>query len=154
MRQTYFATLALPWLGAATDSRLDVRDSPSSLPHVTSIQYSGSGCPSSSPGVDKSGSWNDLTFRLNNYEISLANAMDNTQNCEVHLQVVGCSAGWQVGIQDVYMQGHLVLDPGADLDFYITNYWSDNAGATVGLHRSLAHLHLSNRNTVYCQRHH
>ncbi|KAF7523881.1 hypothetical protein G7054_g11612 [Neopestalotiopsis clavispora] len=119
----------LPLAHAATNA-INVRDAPASLPYVTSIQYSGSGCPSSAPGVDKLGAWNDLAFRLNNFEVALPNAAASTENCEVHLQVSGCSAGWQLGIKDVYVRGHLVLDPGAELDFYVTNFWSQDAGAT------------------------
>ncbi|KAH6660732.1 hypothetical protein BKA67DRAFT_530818 [Truncatella angustata] len=122
--------MALSPLARAATNQINTRDQPASLPHVASIQYSGSGCPSSAPGVDQLGSWNDLAFRLNNYEISLPNAADSTANCEVHLQVTGCSAGWQLGIKEVYVKGHLVLDPGAEVDFYVTTFWSQNAGTT------------------------
>lgn len=126
----HYLTLFVPAVMAAAN-HIGPRDTPSSLPRVTSIQYSGSGCPSSAPGVDKLGSWDDLAFRLNNFEVSLLNAADSTANCEVHLQVSGCSAGWQVGIKDVYVNGHLVLDPGAELDFYVTSFWSQDAAKTV-----------------------
>lgn len=132
MQYSALSTLFVPLVVAAA-THIHSRDAPSSLPRVTSIQYSGSGCPSSAPGVDQLGSWDDLAFRLNNFEVSLPNAVDSTANCQVHLQVSGCSAGWQVGIKDVYVNGHLVLDPGVELDFYVTNFWSQDAAKTVSL---------------------
>lgn len=127
---TLFSLLIFPLAEAATNV-INVRDVPASEPHVASIQYSGSGCPSSGPGVDKLGAWDDLAFRLNNFEITLPGVAASTENCEVHLQIAGCSAGWQLGIKDVYVRGHLVLDPGAELDFFVTSYWSQDAGTTV-----------------------
>ncbi|KAK6198208.1 hypothetical protein LQW54_010485 [Pestalotiopsis sp. IQ-011] len=124
-----FSLLVLPLAEAATNV-INARDVPSSEPHVASIQYSGSGCPSSGPGVDKLGAWDDLAFRLNNFEITLPGVAASTENCEVHLQIAGCSAGWQLGIKDVYVRGHLVLDPGAELDFFVTSYWSQDAATT------------------------
>ncbi|ORY65481.1 uncharacterized protein BCR38DRAFT_484898 [Pseudomassariella vexata] len=117
-------------VSAAATPQLYPRDVPAALPHATTIQYSGNGCPSSDPAVSKSGSWNDLTFRMNNYEVSLPGS-DSTANCEVHIQAAGCQAGWQVGIKDVYVKGHLVLDPGAVLNFFVTSFWSQDAAKTV-----------------------
>ncbi|KAI0132057.1 hypothetical protein BJ170DRAFT_612234 [Xylariales sp. AK1849] len=116
---------------SAATNQLSLRDAPADLPHVTSIQYSGNGCPSSAPAVDESGSWNDLTFRMNAFEVSLSSVADNTANCEVHIQAAGAAAGWQVGVKDVYVKGHLVLDPGAELDFFVTTFWSEDAANTV-----------------------
>jgi hypothetical protein len=130
MHQLIVLPLLVPLTFAATN-RVDTRDAPASLPHVTSIQYSGSGCPSSAPGVDKLGSWDDLAFRLNAFQVSLPDAVDSTENCEVHVEIAGCSSGWQVGIKDVFVKGHLILDPGAELDFYVTSYWSEDAATTV-----------------------
>jgi hypothetical protein len=126
-------------LAAAATNQLSLRDAPADLPHVTSIQYSGSGCPSSAPAVDKSGSWNDLSFRMNAFEVTLPGT-DSTENCEVHIQASGCSAGWQVGVKDVYVQGHVILDPGAELDFYVQTYWSQSAAKTVSDPRTLRAL--------------
>jgi hypothetical protein len=118
------------------------RDTPSFLPHVTSVQYSGTGCPSSNPRVDETGAWDDLAFRLNGFEVTTQPgsssrnvtspaAAARTANCEVHLHVAGCQAGWQVAVHDVDVRGPLVLDPGAALDFYVQSYWSEKADDTV-----------------------
>ncbi|KAI1336292.1 hypothetical protein F5Y15DRAFT_419083 [Xylariaceae sp. FL0016] len=115
----------------------DAADAPPSMPRVSSITYSGSGCPSSSPGVDKLGSWNDLAFRMNGFEAKVPGTATSTENCQVHLQASGCSAGWQVGIKDVYVRGHLALDPGATLDYYVTSFWSQDAANTATIQASL-----------------
>ncbi|KAK7981773.1 hypothetical protein PG996_009461 [Apiospora saccharicola] len=105
---------------------------PSSLPHITSVQYSGDGCPSSAPAVDKSGNgFDDVSFRLNAFAVSGADVYSSTANCEVHVQASGASAGWQVGVSDVYVRGRLMLDPGAQMYFYITTFWSQGAANTV-----------------------
>lgn len=117
--------------GAAV--KLAARDGPSSLPHITSVQYSGVGCPSSAPAVDKSGGFDDASFRLNAFSVSNADVYSSTANCEVHVQASGASAGWQVGVSDVYVRGRLVLDPGAQMDFYVTTFWSQSAANTVSL---------------------
>ncbi|KAI8954061.1 hypothetical protein F4801DRAFT_44474 [Xylaria longipes] len=104
---------------------------PVSLPRVTSLTYSGSGCPSSSPGVERTGGgFGDIGFRLNGFEASLPGIENSNTNCQVHLQASGCSAGWQVGIQSATVKGHLTLDPSASVTWYLTSYWSENAGAT------------------------
>lgn len=111
---------------------LAARDAPSSLPHITSVQYSGDGCPSSAPAVDKSGDgFDDVSFRLNAFAVSGADVYSSTANCEVHVRASGASAGWQVGVSDVYVRGRLMLDPGAQMDFYITTFWSQGAANTV-----------------------
>ncbi|KAK8079772.1 hypothetical protein PG997_007590 [Apiospora hydei] len=85
------------------------------------VVYSGDGCPSSAPAVDKSGDgFDDVSFRLNAFAVSSADVYSSTANCEVHVQASGASAGWQVGVSDVYVRGRLVLDPGAQMDFYVT----------------------------------
>lgn len=105
---------------------------PSALPHIASLSYSGNGCPSASPGVERTGAgFNDIGFRLNAFDASLPGIETSTTACQIHLQATGCAAGWQVGIQSATVKGHLVLDPGASLAWYLTSYWSENAGATV-----------------------
>ncbi|KAG4221442.1 hypothetical protein PC116_g30082, partial [Phytophthora cactorum] len=54
-----------------------------------------------------------------------------------HLSIAGSAAGWQVGIKDVFVKGHLVLDPGASLDYYVTSFWSEDAEKTATIRGSL-----------------
>ncbi|KAK5624781.1 hypothetical protein RRF57_000497 [Xylaria bambusicola] len=119
---TYIATVAsIPLLA---------RD-PAAQPHITSLSYSGSGCPSSSPAVERTGAgFSDIGFKLNGFAASLPGIENANTNCQVHLQATGCSSGWQVGIQSATIQGHLVLDPSASITWYLTSYWSENAAAT------------------------
>ncbi|KAI1875748.1 uncharacterized protein JN550_002034 [Neoarthrinium moseri] len=130
MHQAQILPFLIPVAAAATN-QISTRDAPGDLPYAASIQYSGSGCPSSAPAVDKAGGWNDLSFRFNAFEVSLPGAAQSTENCEVHIQVAGCASGWQVGVKDVFVKGHLVLDPGAELNYYVQNFWSQDAGKTV-----------------------
>jgi hypothetical protein len=58
-------------------------------------------------------------------------ASDNTNNCEIHVQSTGGSAGWQVGVQAVTYSGDLTLKPGTQLDAYTQIFWSDKAAETV-----------------------
>ncbi|KAI0008575.1 hypothetical protein F4779DRAFT_641533 [Xylariaceae sp. FL0662B] len=109
------------------------RDAPGELPRIVSVSYSGSGCPSSSPAVDRTtGSGAVEAFRLNGFKAETTpSASTSSVNCQVHLQLTGASAGWQVGVGDVVVRGRLVLDPGARLEYYVTSFWSEDAGETV-----------------------
>ncbi|KAI0817339.1 hypothetical protein GGR55DRAFT_13632 [Xylaria sp. FL0064] len=109
---------------------LSARD-PAAQPHITSVTYSGTGCPSSSPGVDRTGAgFSDIGFRLNGFSATLPGIETSNENCQIHVQATGCTAGWQVGIQSATIKGHLVLDPSASVTWYLTSYWSENAAAT------------------------
>ncbi|KAI0447804.1 hypothetical protein F4803DRAFT_545858 [Xylaria telfairii] len=104
---------------------------PGSLPKITSLTYSGSGCPSSSPGVERTGAgFGDIGFQLNSFQASLPSIETANTNCQVHLQAASAPAGWQVGIQSATVKGHLILDPSASITWYLTSYWSENAGTT------------------------
>ncbi|KAI1810619.1 hypothetical protein GGS20DRAFT_566546 [Poronia punctata] len=121
----------LPYTTVTTARALSPRDTPSALPHITSVTYSGDGCPSSSPGVERTGAgFGDVGFKLNGFEASLPGIEHSSTNCQIHLQASGCTAGWQVGIQSATVKGHLVLDAGASFDWFLTSYWSQDAGAT------------------------
>ncbi|KAI0470157.1 hypothetical protein F4859DRAFT_121196 [Xylaria cf. heliscus] len=132
-----FSSLALlaPFTSVASAASipLSAREAaaPISLPKITSLSYSGSGCPSSSPGVERTGAgFGDIGFQLNSFQASLPSIETSNTNCQVHLQASGCSAGWQVGIQSATVKGHLTLDPGASITWYLTSFWSENAAVT------------------------
>ena len=103
---------------------------PDSLPKFTSVQYSGSGCPSSAPGVVRTGAFAEPAFRLNGFEAKVPDGTSSV-NCQVHIEASGASAGWQVGLESVSVRGHLVLDPGATLDWFVTSFFSQDADRTV-----------------------
>lgn len=83
--------------------------------------------------VVRSGAFADPAFRLDAFE---ARAPDGTStvNCQVHVQAEGASSGWQLGLESVTVRGHLVLDPGASLDWYVTSFFSQDADKTVSFH--------------------
>ncbi|KAI2602852.1 hypothetical protein GGR54DRAFT_465840 [Hypoxylon sp. NC1633] len=119
--------------------QLTTRDAPSPPPRIASVSYSGSGCPSASPAVDRSGGFDDISLRLNSFEARTStNVADSSVNCQAHLTIDGSAAGWQVGVKDVYVKGHLVLDPGASLDYYVTSFWSDSAEKTSTIDGTLS----------------
>lgn len=102
-------------------------DTPASQPKITSIRYSGNGCPDD---ASRSGTFNDPTFSYNRFTAVLPGT-NQTVNCEIHVQAAGASAGWQVALSDVNIDGHLVLDQGTRLDYYTTVFYSENAATTV-----------------------
>ncbi|KAF3065145.1 hypothetical protein GL218_02048 [Daldinia childiae] len=131
-----FASLAAA--APAANPQLTTRDAPSPPPRIVSVSYSGSGCPSASPAVDRTGGFDDISLRLNSFEARTTSAADSSVNCQAHLSIAGSAAGWQVGVKDVYVKGHLVLDPGASLDYYVTSFWSEDADKTATIKGSLA----------------
>ncbi|KAI1079211.1 hypothetical protein F5B20DRAFT_545474 [Whalleya microplaca] len=132
------AAAAAPSSLLTPQSPFTPRDAPGDLPRIVSVSYSGSGCPSSSPAVERTGSgFNDVGFQLNGFEAQTTPAASpaaSSVNCQVHLQAAGASAGWQVGVAEVVVRGHLVLDPGARLEYYVSSFWSEDAGDTVTIH--------------------
>lgn len=99
------------------------------VPRITSVQYSGSGCPNNAA---RSGDFNNPTFKYSNFA-AISPGTSKTANCEVHVQADGASAGWQVALSQVNVQGHLKLDAGMNLDYYTQTFFSENAGNTVRL---------------------
>ncbi|KAI0176074.1 hypothetical protein GGR52DRAFT_589853 [Hypoxylon sp. FL1284] len=108
------------------EAAVSARDAPSPSPRVASVSYSGSGCPSSAPAVERSGGFDDMSLRMKAFEATPAASV----NCQAHLLIAGSAQGWQVAVRDVSFRGHLVLDPGASLDYYVTSFWSQDADKT------------------------
>ncbi|KAH8887302.1 hypothetical protein GQ53DRAFT_827466 [Thozetella sp. PMI_491] len=102
-------------------------DAPQSMPRITSVSYSGNGCPDN---LDNSGDFNNPTFTFRHF-VASSPGVNQTVNCEIHLQSAGGSAGWQVSLSEVDVRGHVVLDPGMRLNYYVQTYFSENAGNTV-----------------------
>lgn len=139
MRSTTIFPL-LSSLAAATPLTLIPREAPSPPPRIVSVSYSGSGCPSASPAVDRTGGFDDISLRMNSFEARTTTIQDSSVNCQAHLSISGSAAGWQVGVKDVYVKGHLVLDPGASLDYFVTSFWSEDADRTITIKGTLGNL--------------
>ncbi|TGJ84489.1 hypothetical protein E0Z10_g4280 [Xylaria hypoxylon] len=133
-------------IAMAASIPLSARD-PGAQPRITSVSFSGSGCPSSSPAVERTGAgFSDVGFRMNGFQASLPGIDTSNTNCQVHLQATGCASGWQVGIQSATIKGHLVLDPSASITWYLTSYWSENAGTTNTISGSISNTGSSRLN--------
>lgn len=106
---------------------------PERAPKITSLKFSGSGCPNDSNSVKavygELGDAPSFTFgQLRG---------DDTANCELHIQSSGGSQGWQVAVKEVVYQGNVQLSSGSQLDTITQAYWSEHAADTVSntLHR-------------------
>lgn len=103
-----------------------VSDSPSSMPKITSVTFSGSGCKNdaklsgglSSPTI----SYDDFTARYP--------GTSHMVTCQVHLQGSGASPGWQFALKDNWVKGKVWLQPGTSLDYYTTVFFSQDAANT------------------------
>lgn len=122
-------------------------DSPASQPKITSVQFSGNGCPNA---ASMSGSFGDPTITYNRFAAALPGA-NETVNCEVHVEAAGASSGWQVAVSDVTVCGRLSLDPGTQLDYYTTVYYSEDASATVCCHCPIFHIRGEHRSNISIQ---
>ncbi|RYP53892.1 hypothetical protein DL768_001204 [Monosporascus sp. mg162] len=103
---------------------------PANMPHISSVTYSGTGCPSSAPDVVRSGGFAEPAFRLGGFEARVPDGAQ-TVHCQVHVQAAGASPGWQLGLESVTVRGHVVLDPGAAVDYYVSSFFSQDADRTV-----------------------
>lgn len=114
-------------LAAVLPASLVLADSPPDVPKIRTISYSGNGCIKD-PKL--AGGLNDPTFTFPNFAASYPGS-NQTLNCEVHIQTSGGSAGWQFALKDSWVKGHVVLSPGACLDYYTQVFFSANAAKTV-----------------------
>jgi hypothetical protein len=98
-------------------------------PRITSIQFSGNGCPNA---ATFSGSYNSPCVTFNDFTVSLP-GINKTLNCQAHIQATGADAGWQVALSSSTVKGRVALSPGTSLNYYTTVYFSQNAGDSVRL---------------------
>jgi hypothetical protein len=123
---------ALSGPAAAAPYPLNESAAPDSIPSLEAVTYSGTGCPSSAPGVERSGAaFADPHFRLKAFSADTGDVYSTSANCQVHLTASGRTPGWQVGLSAVDFTGHAKLDPGAKLDWFFTSFFSDDAADTV-----------------------
>jgi hypothetical protein len=123
MRSVYILSLAA---GLASAAPTDV-----ALPKITSISWSGNGCPQKSA---KYLTGSGVSFGLTQFTVddsSSASAADRTKNCEVHLSLGTGAQGWQVAVAGVSVHGHVKASAGSTLTAYASNYWSSSAADTV-----------------------
>jgi hypothetical protein len=117
MRSSLFF-LALPALSFAA---------PPSAPSITKLVFSGTGCPNDSGSVKS-----DTATLGDNAGVSFSQLKgSDTDNCAVHIQSSGGSAGWQVAVSQITYEGDVNLKGNSQLDTFTQVFWSDNAANTV-----------------------
>ena len=112
---------------AAVCPALVMSDTPANIPRISSISFSGNGCPAEPQWA---GGFDNLMISYNQFNAKLPGEKANL-NCQVHLQGTGGSPGWQVALRETWVQGHLVLAPGTKLDYWSSAFFSQDAGRTV-----------------------
>ena len=100
---------------------------PDHAPKITSLKFSGQGCPNDSGSVKAVyGELGDNpAFRFGQLK------GDDTGACELHIQSSGGSQGWQVAVKEVTYEGNVKLSSGSQLDTITSAYWSEHAADTV-----------------------
>ncbi|EDU42359.1 conserved hypothetical protein [Pyrenophora tritici-repentis Pt-1C-BFP] len=99
---------------------------PPTAPRISRLVFSGSGCPSSSSSVTSTSATLGDTAGVTFSQLRGS----NTDNCAVHVQSTGASAGWQVAVRGVTYEGDVVLKGASGLDTYTQVFWSDRASDT------------------------
>ncbi|KAE8828426.1 hypothetical protein HRS9139_07645 [Pyrenophora teres f. teres] len=102
---------------------------PPTAPRISRLVFSGSGCPASSSSVSSTSATLGDTAGVTFSQLRGS----NTDNCAVHVQSTGASAGWQVAVRGITYEGDVVLKGASGLDTYTQVFWSDRAGDTVSL---------------------
>lgn len=105
---------------------------PPTPPTITRLVFSGSGCPNDSGSVKPDSTTLGDTAGVTFTELK----GDSTDNCAVHIQSAGASAGWQVALRQVDYVGDVNLKGNSELNTFTSVFWSENASNTV----SLVHL--------------
>ncbi|KAJ4394449.1 hypothetical protein N0V93_003667 [Gnomoniopsis smithogilvyi] len=100
-----------------------------SLGAVTQFVYSGSGCTQGSNSVAVSSTSTGYTVQVYTFDEFTTS---DTQNCELHFQGSGLSAGWQVSLTEFDAVGSAKGAVSAVWWFWQA-YWSDDAADTLTL---------------------
>lgn len=94
---------------------------------ITQFRYSGSGCTQGSNSVAVSPTSSGYTVQIYTFTDFETSA---TQNCELHFEGSGLSAGWQVSLAEVDAVGSTTGAVQA-VGWFWQGYWSDDASDTV-----------------------
>lgn len=99
---------------------------PPTPPTITRLVFSGSGCPNDSGSVQS-----DSTTLGDTAGVAFTQLKGNsTDNCAVHIQSAGASAGWQVALKQVDYVGDVALKGNSELNTFTQVFWSENAKDT------------------------
>ncbi|KAJ4417681.1 hypothetical protein N0V82_006042 [Gnomoniopsis sp. IMI 355080] len=100
---------------------------------VTQFTYSGSGCTQGSNSVAVSSTSNGYMAQVYTFDEFVTG---DTQNCELHFQGSGLSAGWQVSLAELDAVGTTKGAVSA-VRWFWQAYWSDDAVDTLTLSGSI-----------------
>ncbi|KAI0127593.1 hypothetical protein BJ170DRAFT_694372 [Xylariales sp. AK1849] len=133
--------LAAPSSSNPFEPHHPIRDviSPPTLPTISTISFSGSGCPADGDSITfVSRDWNNIIFHLDNFTTSTPGDATKTTNCQAHIQGIDTTPGWQFALKDVWVRGYLELEAGSTMTEYVTTYFSEDAldTATMQVSRS------------------
>jgi len=145
----FAAALLLPALAAATPVALDpptrVLDgrwqgpptgSPAAAPSgvtISSVSFSGNGCPQNSVSTSISTDKTVVTFGFDSFQTYIGpgtSVSDHTKNCQLHLNLLYPS-GFTFAVVDATYHGYAQLDSGVSGTFLSTYYFSQDASATA-----------------------
>lgn len=107
-------------------------DGPAKKPTVSSVSYSGNGCPQQSNSVTRTGDWDDLGFKFGQLSAD-SPGTKSTVNCEAHVISAGASPYWQISVSDVTLRGRSSLSSGGSVKAFVQAYWSDAPEKTLVL---------------------
>ena len=135
-RVTLLATALVGVVRAGELSALDlISPEPPTLPNLTSVSFSGNGCPQGTAEyVNLNSRWSEAIFAFDRFraEDPGTSPTERTQNCQVHANLEGGATGWQVAVQSMTVRGFASLSAGSALTAYGTVYWSQNAANVSG----------------------
>ncbi|KAF2202024.1 hypothetical protein GQ43DRAFT_431120 [Delitschia confertaspora ATCC 74209] len=118
-------------LPLASSSPVTRRDPDFSTFDITSVQFSGPGCPQGSNSASIDGNWNNSNLHFK--QLGTALPGDGSENCQVHFQGSGATPGWQVSLSEVSAYGKASLKPGTKFQWFVQAFWSDDAADTLTL---------------------
>jgi hypothetical protein len=103
-------------------------DKPPSLPKLVSVTTSGTGCSSGSTLISDT---DNITLGLAGFKLNDGNTSivaDRTKTCLASLKLGAATAGWQVGLVGITVNGHANLSAGSSLVTQVTTYWTSSDG--------------------------
>lgn len=131
--------LVLSLLGAITlVVQAQVPDLPRpGLFQIVSLKLSGAGCPNAFTGLPSDPamtmSLEGLSFPLSNMSTQIPGPIQlRTKSCQAHFSIRIREPGWQWAVTTVELKGYLVLEAGANLDVFVSAFWSERPTQMVG----------------------
>jgi len=100
---------------------------------ISSVSFSGNGCPQGSVSTSISTDRTVVTFGFDSFQTYIGtgtSVSDHTKNCQLHLNLK-YPGGFDFTVVDAVYHGYAQLDSGVTGTFLSTYYFSQDASATV-----------------------